>query len=132
MLTSYQLCSELIEGNAMSEIVYKICSDEEWKAAVRDKVFKGSALDISDGFIHLSTAEQAAETARLHFANKSGLVLVAIDPTGLPVRYETSRDGQLFPHLYADLPVDHAIWVEALSLNADGTPEVAPILKQHL
>jgi uncharacterized protein (DUF952 family) len=59
-------------------------------------------------------------------------VLVAIDPTGLPVRYETSRDGQLFPHLYADLPVDHAIWVEALPLDADGTPEVAPILKQHL
>ena len=115
----------------MSEIVYKICHEEEWQTAINDKVFKGSSLDLQDGFIHLSTAEQAAETARLYFANQKGLMLIAVDPTGLPIRYETSRDGQMFPHLYGDLPVDHAIFADALPLDTDGTPEVAKLLKNH-
>ena len=115
----------------MSEIVYKICHKEEWQTALKHQVYKGSSLDLQDGFIHLSTANQAAETARLHFANQSGLMLIAVDPTGLIIRYEPSRDGQLFPHLYGDLPVDHALWAEALPLGADGTPEVESLLKEH-
>ena len=97
--------------------VYKICSRVDWDTAVVDGVYAGSAHDRADGFIHFSTAAQARETAAKHFAAQTGLVLVAIDPERLnagALKWEPSRGGDLFPHLYADLPTDAALWVKDL------------------
>lgn len=104
-------------------MIYKICTAAEWAAAEANGEFTGSAVDIADGFIHFSTAAQVEETARRHFAGQTGLVLVAIDPDGLgeALRWEPSRGGDLFPHLYVALPANAAVSVQALTLAADGT-----------
>jgi uncharacterized protein (DUF952 family) len=88
-------------------IVYKITTAAEWREAEASGYFEGSHVDRRDGFIHLSTAAQVEETARRHFAGQADLVLLALDVAalGAPLRYEPSRGGQLFPHLYAPLPV---------------------------
>jgi len=80
------------------------------------------AVDHQDGFIHFSTAEQAAETAARHFAGQGDLVLVAVDADllGDALRWEASRGGALFPHLYGDLPMAAVLEVVSLSLDADG------------
>lgn len=103
--------------------IYKICTVAEWDAAVRDGVYRGSAVDHRDGFIHFSTAAQARETAAKHFAGLPDLVLVGIDDTRLggALRWEPSRGGALFPHLYAPLPAEAAISVTPLAMNSDGT-----------
>ncbi len=100
-------------------IIYKICTAEEWADAERQGTFTGSPVDIADGFIHFSTAQQARETARRHFAGKTGLVLVAIDTQKLSaeIRWEESRGGDLFPHLYTPLPTAAAIEVIPLPLE---------------
>ncbi|WP_395677643.1 DUF952 domain-containing protein [Inquilinus sp.] len=87
--------------------IYKICSAAEWAAAEAAGAYRGSAVDHKDGFIHFSTAEQAEETAARHFAGQDGLVLVALDPERLgdALRWEPSRGGALFPHLYGALPL---------------------------
>ncbi len=106
----------------MTQLIYKILSAAEWQAAERAGVFKGSGIDLNDGFIHFSTAEQAAETAAMHFAGRAGLVLVAVDAEqlGAALKWEVSRGGQLFPHLYASLSTRDVAWVEALPVDADG------------
>ena len=85
-------------------------------------MFRGSAVDHRDGFIHFSTAEQVAETARRHFAGEHDLVLVSVDPAALGerLRFEPSRGGALFPHLYGPLELAAVIRVETLPLVADG------------
>jgi uncharacterized protein (DUF952 family) len=90
--------------------VYKICSAHEWREAVATGTYRGSAVDVRDGFIHLSTGVQLAETLRRHFAGQSDLVLVEVDPAELgdALRWEPSRGGDLFPHLYGALPVSLA------------------------
>jgi len=87
------------------ELIYKIVTREQWDEAKTMGVFKGAPVDLEDGFIHFSTAEQAAETAAKHFAGQDNLLLVAVDAKALgkPLIYEPSRGGKLFPHLYADL-----------------------------
>ena len=105
-------------------IVYKIVRKDEWDAALRDGVFSGSAVDRGDGFIHLSADHQVRETASRHFAGQHGLLLVAFDESVLApkLRWEASRGGDLFPHVYgtidpwstlsvADLPVDNGTHV---------------------
>ena len=106
----------------MTQLIYKILSAAEWEAAERAGVFKGAGIDLNDGYIHFSTAEQAAETAAKHFAGQRDLVLVAVDAdkVGTALKWEVSRGGQLFPHLYASLPVREAAWVKPLRLGADG------------
>lgn len=106
----------------MTQLIYKILSAAEWQAAERVGVFKGSGIDLNDGFIHFSTAEQSAETAAKHFAGQAGLVLVAVDAEqlGAAIRWEVSRGGQLFPHLYANLPTRDVAWVKPLPLDANG------------
>ena len=106
----------------MTQLIYKILSASEWQEAEREGVFKGAGIDVSDGYIHFSTAEQAAETAAKHFAGQAGLVLVAVDAEklGATLKWEVSRGGQLFPHLYARLPVRDAAWVKPLPLGPDG------------
>ena len=85
-------------------------------------MFKGAGIDINDGFIHFSTAQQAAETAAKHFAGQAGLVLVAVDAEkiGAALKWEVSRGGQLFPHLYASLPIRDVAWAKPLPLGPDG------------
>jgi uncharacterized protein (DUF952 family) len=86
--------------------VYKICRSAEWDAAVQLGVYRGSADDVRDGFLHLSLPHQLAQTAARHFAGQADLVLVALDPASLgpALRFEPSRGGDLFPHLYGELP----------------------------
>lgn len=106
----------------MAELVYKICPRWLWRAAEEAGAFNGAAIDLEDGFIHLSTAEQAPETAARHFAGEADLLLVAIEAEALgdALRYEVSRGGALFPHLYAPLHLAAVRWVRPLPLGADG------------
>ena len=104
------------------DLIYKICDAALWDAAIGDGHFTGAEIDIQDGYIHFSTAAQAEETARRHFKDREGLVLVAIDPAGLDVIWEPSRGGDLFPHLYDSLPVTSAVSVTPMHAGADGTP----------
>ena len=103
-------------------IIFKICGTAEWAQAVRDGVFRGLAVDTRDGYIHFSTADQVAETAARHFAGQSDLVLVAVDADALgdKLKWEPSRGGALFPHLYGELPVTAALWVRPLPLDSEG------------
>ncbi len=142
--------------------IYKLMTRAEWEAAQGEGVYRGSAHDRRDGFIHLSTAGQRADTARKYFSGVGDLVLLAVNvevlgsppspqpsPAGgegvgrarcdsvpsplagegqgegaIPLRWEPSRGGDLFPHLYADLPLAAVKGTTALSLAADGTPVI--------
>lgn len=98
------------------QIFYKIERASVWQQAVEAGTYFGSALDLKDGFIHLSTAEQARETARLHFANQTDLILVALPESALQadLKWEASRGGHLFPHVFGVLKPDDALWVKPL------------------
>lgn len=110
---------------ATSPVVYKIVPKELWQRAEADGQFQGAPIDIQDGFIHFSTATQVRETARRHFAGIADLLLVAIDGPGLgdALRYEPSRGGDLFPHLYASLPMSAVLWQKPLPIGPDGHHE---------
>jgi len=103
--------------------IYHICRREEWDAALRAGAYAGSSQDKSDGFIHFSAAAQIRESARKHRAGQTGLVLLTVDPRALgpSLKWEPSRGGQLFPHLYGSLPVAAVRGVDDLPLGADGT-----------
>ena len=103
--------------------VYKICSAKLWENAAAEGVFKGAAIDLEDGYIHFSTAAQAEETARRHFRHQENLVLVTIDTTELDITWEPSRGGDLFPHLYADLPTSAAVHVVPLDMRRRWCPK---------
>jgi uncharacterized protein (DUF952 family) len=102
--------------------IYKILSASIWDEAVRVGVFHGAGIDIADGYIHFSTAAQMRETAARHFAGQTDLVLVAVDGAilGADLKYEVSRGGDLFPHLYAPLKVSDVAWVKSLPLGPNG------------
>ncbi|WP_332656606.1 DUF952 domain-containing protein [Brevundimonas sp.] len=108
----------------MTATAYKLVDRSEWEAARAAGAYAGSAVDHADGYIHMSTAAQLAETARRHYAGRDGLVLVAVDTAALgdALRWEPSRGGDLFPHLYGALPVSAALSERALSVQTDGTP----------
>ena len=107
----------------MAEPVYKICPEAALREARKSGRFDGSADDARDGFIHLSAGSQVAGTLAKDFAGQRNLVLLAIDPEGLGerLRWETSRGGELFPHLYGRLDLAHVISVEPLALQEDGS-----------
>ncbi len=109
--------------------IYKICPETMWRAAESDGVFRGSAVDVKDGFIHFSTAEQAIETAAKHFAGQTDLLLMQVESARLGdrLRFEPSRGGALFPHLYGDLYVTSVSKVAPLPLGPDGR-HVFPVL----
>ncbi len=102
--------------------IYKICSSKEWAAAEACGTYTGSADDARDGFIHFSTAAQVPGTAARHFAGRDDLVLVAVAAPmlGEALKWEPSRGGDLFPHLYGALGADAARSVIPLPLGADG------------
>ena len=103
-------------------VIYKICPETLWREAETAGIFTGSPVDLADGFVHFSTAAQVAETAARHFAGQAGLVLVALDEARLggALRYEPSRNGGFFPHLYAPVDLAAVMWVRPLPLGADG------------
>ena len=101
-------------------MIYKIASRTEWQAAEEAGQFDGSAVDLADGFIHFSTAEQMKETAAKHFAGQSDLLLIAIDDSQLDIIWEPSRGGALFPHLYQPLPLTAVAQSWPLPLGPDG------------
>jgi len=104
--------------------VYKILSRAEWDTALTEGHFNGSGVDMADGFIHFSTAAQARETARRYFAGQADLMLVGFEAEALgeALRWEPSRGGDLFPHLYGPLPTVLAVETRALALDVDGIP----------
>lgn len=113
----------------MDKFIYKICSAALWRAAEAAGRFDGAPVDFADGFIHFSTAAQVIETAEKHFAGQDGLLLVAVDPAklGAALKYEPSRGGALFPHLYAPLPLAAVDWARPLPLGSDGKHVFPPL-----
>lgn len=118
----------------MTNKIYKIISASEWKAAEAAGVFKGVAIDLTDGYIHFSTASQAAETAAKHFAGQTDLLLITINPDALTqeLTWEPSRGGALFPHLYGDLNMEAVAEKAVLPLNADGVHVFPPSFQKAL
>jgi uncharacterized protein (DUF952 family) len=112
--------------------IYKICDTAAWQAAERAGEFAGAPVDIANGYIHFSTADQVAETAAKHFAGQNSLVLVAVaaDALGPALKWEPSRSGALFPHLYGKLPLTAVRWTKPLPLATDGR-HVFPALEQE-
>jgi uncharacterized protein (DUF952 family) len=102
-------------------IVYKVVSQAEWTQAKRDGVFRGAEIDRRDGYIHLSTGEQVEKTVSLYFAERDDLILAALDADklGAALKWEPSRGGALFPHLYATLPLDLVVWSKSFSSRDD-------------
>jgi len=96
--------------------IYKILSLEDWRMAIETGVIPPAEVDLRDSYIHLSAADQVLETARLYFAGRDDLVAAEFDADdfGAALKWEASRGGALFPHLYADLPVRKAISVKRL------------------
>ena len=107
----------------MTQIIYHMCRADEWAQAVAAGAYHGSSQDRADGFIHFSTAAQIVESARRHRAGQDGLLLVAVDAARLGdrLRWEPSRGGDLFPHLYGALSPSESLWVQKLPLGADGS-----------
>ncbi len=106
----------------MTELVFKIVGAAEWRAAEAAGVFAGSEADRADGFIHFSSAAQAPETAAKWFKGRGDLILVAIDAValGAKLKWEPSRGGDLFPHLYGPLPMSAVVWSRPLYIGDEG------------
>jgi uncharacterized protein (DUF952 family) len=115
-------CDARLRWRLLTMVVYKIVVTEEWIEAEAAGVFTGAPVDRADGFIHFSTAEQAPDTAAKWFAGRDDLTLAAIDSEalGMDLRWEPSRGGALFPHLYATLPMSAVVWSRPLPLGSDG------------
>jgi len=103
-------------------VIYHLARDAGWRDAERAGTYNGTAEDRADGFLHFSTAEQVAESAARHRKGETGLILVAADTDllGDSLRWEPSRGGALFPHLYGALPMSSVLWSKPLPLGADG------------
>ena len=111
--------------------IYKICPASAWREAERQGVYRGSADDARDGFIHFSLPSQVAETARKHYAGQTGLFLIAVDAEALgdALRWERSRNDELFPHLYGELDLGAVTGIQEMHARSDGfhdIPELAP------
>lgn len=109
----------------MSEtnVAFKIVARSEWESQIASTgKFKGAGIDIGDGYIHLSTLVQVRETALKWFVGKSGLVLICVDLRRVEgeVRWETSRNNQLFPHVYGTISPSSIVWMVDLPVSADG------------
>ena len=103
-------------------LIYKIFRRPEWNALRDTGTTLGAPIDLADGYVHISTAAQVTETAAKHFATESDLVLVAlnVDALGPALKWEPSRGGALFPHLYRALTMADVVWDKSLPLGATG------------
>ncbi len=110
-------------------VIYKIVPEALWLKAKQEGVFQGAAIDLTDGYIHFSTAGQVKETAARHFADQQDLLLIAVDGGALGDKlvFEPSRGGDLFPHLYGELPLDAVLWETPLTLGDDGAHQFPEI-----
>ncbi|MDR9428472.1 MAG: DUF952 domain-containing protein [Salibaculum sp.] len=107
-------------------LIYKILTADQWAVLDRTGRFDGAPIDLADGYIHASTAVQAQETAEKHFAGQSGLMLAALEAAtyGDDLRWEVSRGGAEFPHLYnRPLLRDEVLWARPIPV-VDGVPQV--------
>jgi len=113
----------------MTDLVYKICPAPLWLEAELAGKFQGSEVDRRDGFIHFSTAEHVGETAAKHFAGQGDLVLISVDTSrlGNRLKWEPSRGGVLFPHLYGSLDLVAVVRTEPLPLRPDGSHDFPPL-----
>jgi uncharacterized protein (DUF952 family) len=112
-------------------LIYKICTQAQWREAELTGVFHGAPVDFEDGYIHFSGPDQVVETAAKYFARMTDLLIVAVDAAALGdgLRWESARGGALFPHLYGVLPLAAVVWTKPLPLGADGRhvfPELQP------
>ena len=117
-----------LTGRTTQIIVYKIVPAPQWREGEQAGTFRGSQVDALDGFIHLSSAEQISGTAARHFGGAADLLLVAVRAASLDIRWEPSRGGDVFPHLYGALPMASVVWVRPLPL-IDGVhvlPDLGP------
>lgn len=112
-------------------LIFKIVPAPLWRAAQAAGVFAGAPVDLADGYIHFSTAEQARETAAKHFAGQDDLLLVSVEAEdfGAALRWEPSRGGALFPHLYAPLPAASARTARAIPLDSAGRHDFTGLLE---
>ena len=101
----------------MNKFIYKICPKKDWEIAEKNGVFIGSGIDLIDNFIHFSTSKQVKETARLHFNGVQNLRLIKVKSDNLNIKWEISRNGQLFPHLYNKLLLSDVLSVYHLELD---------------
>ncbi len=113
------------------QLIYKIVPEELWRQSEANGVFEGAPVDLADGYIHFSTAVQVRETAGKHFKGQNGLLLAAFETQafGDKLKWEPSRGGDLFPHLYATFAPSEARWVQPLPLDDSGH-HVFPDLEQ--
>jgi uncharacterized protein (DUF952 family) len=109
--------------------IYKILPRRDWEAACNAGVYEGSELDRADGFIHFSSADQAQETASRHFRGQAGLVVLEVeaDDLGAALRWEPSRGGALFPHLYGALPTSLVRGLAEAPLDPEGAPLIGSL-----
>lgn len=114
----------------MDKYIYKICGRPQWQQAEQAGVFTGAEIDIKDGYIHFSSQSQIAETLALHFTNQPDLLLIEVDSAPLEIKWEPSRGGQLFPHLYASLPLTAVSAVWPLALDTNGI-HILPAFNTH-
>jgi uncharacterized protein (DUF952 family) len=110
-------------------LIYHMARAEDWQRHGPDGSYRGSRDDLRDGFIHFSTASHVEESARKHRAGEEGLLLLAVDADrlGPALRWEPSRGGQLFPHLYGPLPPDAVVWAQPLPVGPDGLHRFPPL-----
>jgi len=103
-------------------MIYKVCGVEAWRRAQDIGCYEGSAVDVQDGFIHFSAKDQLRGTAAKHFAGRSDLVLFAVDDAALgeALKWEPSRGGALFPHLYSALDISLVAWIKPLPIDEFG------------
>lgn len=104
-------------------LIFHMCREDEWRDAQSRGVYEGSSQDKADGFIHFSSASQLRVSAARHRAGQDNLRLLCVDPQKLPddaLKWEASRNGQLFPHLYGPLPVAAVDRADPLYLDTDG------------
>ena len=115
--------------NETPRFVYNLCRQPDWDAALALGEYRGSADDRRDGFVHFSTAAQVQESAARHRAGVADLLLLTVEAAALgkALRWEASRGGQLFPHLYTALPVASVARIDALGLGADGRHVFPPL-----
>lgn len=108
------------------DIVYKICDQQLWSVAESEAVFAGAEIDLADGFIHFSTADQVASTLEKHFSGRNDLLLIAIDAgmLGDKIVYEAARGNMLFPHLYQPLEMRYVLWVKPLPLSENDKHQI--------